>query len=243
MPNWDSYFGFFEFGPTGAVDAYEGVSCEVLANGNVSVTFDLSAITKVSGAPGKAIDFLYIRGEWTDANGYIDNIQYVVDSGEPEPDQIVEGAQITANNDSTIVLDNTKKLAKITFDYKLESGTKFNVALMPNWDNYYGFFEFDVNGTVDSYDGITCEKLENGYIRVSFEMEALQKINGVPSATIEFLYIRGEWTDANSEISNICLYWDNTPSLLSRALHNLAFVVSSKDWMEEILGEQIPDGQ
>ena len=243
MPNWDSYFGFFEFGSTGPVDSYEGVSYEVLANGNVSVTFDLAAITKVSGAPGKAIDFLYIRGEWTDANGYIDNIQYVVDSGEVEPDQIVEGAQITANNDSTIVLDNTKKLTKITFDYKLESGTKFNVALMPNWDNYYGFFEFDVNGAVDSYDGITCENLENGYIRVSFGMEELQKISGTPSATIEFLYIRGEWTDANGEISNICLYCENTPLLLSRALRNMVFTVSTKDWMEEILGEQIPDGQ
>ena len=115
--------------------------------------------------------------------------------------------------------------------------------MMPDWGSYYGYYAFNGAGNVDPYDGITCEKLENGYVQVSFDMTELTKTSGMPSTSIEFLYIRGAWTDANGEISNICLHRDDTPSLLSRELRNLTFVVSSKDWMEEILDEQIPDSQ
>ena len=48
----------------------------ILDEGTVRVTFDMDALTKVSGTPSKFIDFIYIRGGWTTANGFIDNVQW-----------------------------------------------------------------------------------------------------------------------------------------------------------------------
>ena len=62
---------------------------------------------------------------------------------------------------------------------------------------------FDVNGNVDPYDGVTLETLSDGYIRVTFDMTKLTKWNGSPSSVINFLYIRGAWTDASGYIDNI----------------------------------------
>ena len=153
---------------------------------------------------------IYIRGDYTDASGDIDNIALGVKTGEPQPDQIVEGAKIIANQNATILLDNTKQLSKLSFDYKLENGEKFSLGVMPGWENYFGLFDFNQNGPVDSYDGITSELLENGYIRVTFDLALLTKVSGNPGTAIEFLYINGAYTTANGEITNIGLYWKET---------------------------------
>lgn len=119
------------------------------------------------------------------------------------------GQEIKPSTNLTIELGNTEELATLSFDDKFLSGT-FNIALMPDWDNSFGYFAFDANGNIDPYDGITCEKLENGYIRATFDMAKLTKYSGSPAKVIEFLYVRGNWTDATGEITNICLYWDDT---------------------------------
>jgi hypothetical protein len=138
-----------------------------------------------------------------------------------------------------------EKLTYITFDYKITAGGVFNIALMPNWDSYFGYFAFDVNGNIDPYDGITCEKLENGYIRATFDMAKLTKYSGSPAKVIEFLYVRGNWTDATGEITNICLYWDDTQPQPVKMLvmRTMNFLVSSKKWMKDIMIEEIPDNQ
>ena len=70
-------------------------------------------------------------------------------------------------------------------------------------------------------------------------MEALTKFSGTPTGVIEFLYVRGNWTNATGEISNICLYWDETPAQMS--LRESRFLVSLKRLFEELLSEEIPD--
>ena len=234
MPNWESNFGYYDL----PVDenTIPGVTSEILDNGYTRVTFKLSELTKINGTPSTTITMLYIRGIWTDASGRIENITWTV-AAEEQPDQVVEGSAISANRDATILLDNTKQLSKITFEYKLESGSKFNIALMLNWESYFGYFEFDSTGPVDAYQGITSETLANGNVLVTLDLTAITKVNGAPSTNIEFIYVRGDWTDANGQISNIGLYWDDvqpktkSPTLLKVADKQISFL-QLKNWWE-----------
>ena len=241
MPDWDNYYGYFAFDAGGDVDPYDGVTVENLDDGYKRVTFDLAALTKYSGSPSKALTFLYIRGAWTDATGVIKNITLGNQSSDEElPGKVLEGTTLAAGSDRTILTECTKALTRLTFDYKITGGEAFNISLNSNWDNYYGYFAFNANGNIDPYEGVTCEALENGYIRVTFDMAALTKFSGSPNAVLEFLYVRGAWTNATGEITNICLYWDETQPQSSRtiSMRTLDFLVSSKAWIEEILGEE-----
>ena len=205
MPNWENYYGYFDLTKDGC--DVPGTITEKLDNGYIRVTFCFDEVTKVSGNPTSDITMLYIRGEWTDASGGICNIA-MEEAAAEAPNKIVEGGSLVAGQDRTIELGNNQALTRVTFDYKV-TGT-FNIALMPNWENYYGYFAFNENGTVDTYDGVTFENLGNGYIRVTMDMAKLNKYSGNPSTTIDFLYVRGNWSEANGEITNICLYWNAT---------------------------------
>ena len=212
MPDWASYYGYYALVAGGTRDVYEGVTTTTLDDGYVHVSFDLNKINKIVGSPTKNIDFLFIRGAWSDAAGYIDRIQFSTQVDEPEPEvpgAEFEGGAFTANTDLTIYLDNEKEITKLTFDYKIDSGEYFHIALMPDWYNFFGYFKFNAQGTVDTYEGVTTQKLDNGYIRVYVDINAATKIAGTPSKVLTMVYVRGEgnWTNANGCIDNIWLYY------------------------------------
>ena len=75
---------------------------------------------------------LYIRGDYTDASGVIENITWTPGESNQQSNELESGA-FTAGVDKTINLDNTNKLATLSFDYKITSGEKLSVALLPNW--------------------------------------------------------------------------------------------------------------
>ena len=249
MSDWGSYYGYYAFNGAGNVDPYDGVTLETLGDGFIRVTFDIAALTKASGTPNAEFSIFYVRGGWTDAAGVIKNITLnSQDSDKELPGKVLAGTTLAAGADRTILTECTQKLTRLTFDYKITSGEAFNISLNPNWDSYYGYFAFDANGNIDSYDGVTCETLENGYIRVTFDMDALTKFSGTPNAVLEFLYVRGNWTNATGEITNINLYYDNANVLTRSAsgsvtMRKLAAVVSPKKLLEEFWEELNRNGQ
>ena len=205
MEDWSNYYGYFAFDAYGNVDAYDGVTLETLEDGYIRVTFDLNALTKYTGSPSAAISLLYIRGNWTDATGYIDNIQYKV----YKPTLNFEGAAYAAGTGVTIELKGDKlndlAVERMTFDYTVESGEYFHIALMPDWSSYYGYIKFDANGAAGNYAGIVTEKLDGGVIRVYVDLSKVTTVYGTPSNVLTLLYVRGDWTNANGTISNICI--------------------------------------
>ena len=206
MPDWSNFYGYYAFGPNGANGNYTGVTTELLSDNSIRVTFNIAALDKFSGKPGANISLLYIRGNWSDAIGYIDNIQYVLAGEEPEvPGDVFEGGTFQANTDLTIVMDNDKAVTQMTFDYKISSGEYFHIALMPDWSSYYGYFKFNAEGISGNYAGITTQKLNDGSIRVYVDVPALTAKVGAPSDVLTMLYIRGGWTNANGTITNICI--------------------------------------
>ena len=200
MPDWSSYYGHFKFDSNGVVGNYPGVTTKMLADGSIRAYFDLTKLTSIAGNPTDVITMLYIRGgnDYVNGNGAISNI-CINDAAEYAP----RGQMFTAGMDKTIDPANKGVLNSISFEYKLESGNEFNIALMPNWSSFYGYFSFGATGANDIYDGVTTQVLEDGYIRVTFDMAALTKYSGTPTADIDFLYIRGNWSDANGYIDNV----------------------------------------
>ncbi|MBR5570014.1 MAG: hypothetical protein IKW10_03875 [Oscillospiraceae bacterium] len=198
-PDWDNAFGYFAFNAGGNVDPYDGVTIEDLEDGYKRVTFDLNALTKFSGSPSKALSFLYIRGNWTDATGFIDNVQFT----KATSPSVFEGGTFVGGSDLTVNLDNDQAIAKMSFDYKITAGENIVLALMPDWDNYYGYYAFNANGKVDNDNGITTESLGDGYIRVFLDFAAMNKTSGNPSSVLTMIYIRGAWTTASGSIENI----------------------------------------
>ena len=208
MEDWSNFYSYYILTPTGPRDAYEGVTYETLSDGYIRVTFEIAALTKINGNPTGAIQFLYIRGGWSDSSGFIDNIRFGDDVQDPEPEvpgAVFEGGSFTTGTDLTIVMDNQNAVTNLSFDYQVTSGGKFALALLPDWNSYYGYFNFNANGAVGTYDGITTEKLSNGYIRVYVDLAAVTSVAGTPSNVLTMLYIRGGWSDANGTLTNICL--------------------------------------
>ena len=201
MSDWQNFYGYFAFNAEGNVDSYDGVTVEPLEDGYIRVTFDMAALTKYTNTPTAVLEFLYIRGNWSDATGYIDNVQFVV-AEVPETPEVNRGEKIEPGVNMTPLSNTTAELESVSFEYKVISGT-FNIALMSDWQNFYGYFAFDAEGNVDPYDGVTVEPLDDGYIRVTFDMAALTKYTNTPTAVLEFLYIRGNWSDATGYIDNI----------------------------------------
>lgn len=61
-----------------------------------------------------------------------------------------------------------------------------------------GVFAFVTDGARENYAGVTTEVLEDGYIRVTFDLNAITQMTGTPSTVISFMYIRNyDWSDAN----------------------------------------------
>ena len=98
----------------------------------------------------------------------------------PGNEGFVRGQEIKPSTNLTIELDNTEEVATLSFDYKVTSGT-FNISLNPDWDNAFGYFAFDANGKADAYEGVSVEKLDDGYYHVTFQLSKLTKYNGNPS--------------------------------------------------------------
>jgi len=70
--DWDNYFGYFELSPKSKTDDYKGVTVEKLDDGYIRFTFKLSELETITGNAPSVVKGMYLRGDWTDASGYID---------------------------------------------------------------------------------------------------------------------------------------------------------------------------
>ena len=198
-PDQSSYFGYFAFDTNGTVDAYDGVALEALDDGYTRVTFNIPALTKYTGEPSSVIDILYIRGSWSDATGYIDNVQIKTTTQPEVTYDIATGLEID-------VEDGTYDY--VTFDYKVTNdGVLYIAALSSDWSKYYGYYEFDVDGKVWEDQGVYCEKLDDGFFHVTLKIAELNRTNNVANLNnkpdhIGLLYV-GSSNTATGIIRNV----------------------------------------
>lgn len=85
----------------------------------------------------------------------------------------------------------------VEFDYLILNDQSFSLSLISSdWSKYYGYFTFNNNGPVSSYDGIQYEHLSDGYVHITMICAQLNITNNesnrnkAPDAFDKF-YIRG----------------------------------------------------
>ena len=221
-PEWSKYYGDFTFDANGLVWTYQtGITCEKLDDGYIRITLKLDELNRsgcldnLDMAPA-TVGILDIYGGFTTASGYIDNIQCTEKEPEEQPLEI----NFIAGQECFIEVTPGDYEA-VVFDYKLESDGEMRLILRdPNWSKYYGDFTFDANGLVWTYQtGITCEKLDNGYIRVTMIMDELNR-SGVADnrdnapETIGVIDVYS-WTTVDGHMTNIQLL-DEVPAAKSQ---------------------------
>lgn len=195
---WDDYFGYYLVRANGTLGgSYSGLTINALDDGYYRVTVVLSELNNVGGGSIdniNKIDVFFIRGNWSTASGYVD---FNTNAGA----DVIRGVAFSlgyAADLSPIALSET-----IYIDLKFTSGDGTNVQFIlgDQWNNYYGYYRVNSNGTLGgSYSGVTISTLPDGYYRVTIvliELDFGQAIEGINK--IDLLYIGGS-TNANGYI-------------------------------------------
>lgn len=204
---WNQYFGYYDIYSNGTLGSkYEGVSIGVVDDGYFRVTFDLSKLNKLADkpAPDSYIDLIYLRPGWTVGSGYID---INANTG-----TILRGQKVVFNETNDIYYE--KNLSKsynvatdsIIMDIKFDNDESSKINIMfcdhTNWDEYFGYFQLTKSTTSSSFDGVTVETLGDGYMKFTFKLSELTKINkDHPAPTsIDHIYTRGIWCKGTAYI-------------------------------------------
>ena len=198
---WDNYFGYFNIYSTGRLEDTDGVKISQLDDGYTRLIFTPSEITKVNGTkPDSYIDVIYIRGIWSNVDGYID---VNAKTGNPvRGDRFELGSDYTKDYGQThIALDQT-----FVFDVKFDetSSEKYiQFMLGQGWNQYYGYFKIKGDGTLgDTYNGVSIQTLSDGYYRITINLSQLTKVNDKPAPDeyINLFYIRQAISNASGLI-------------------------------------------
>lgn len=230
-PNWSTYYGDFAFDADGKVWDYQtGIYCEKKTDGYIQVTMVMDELnrTKSEDNCNYAPDSIGVFDvlSWTTTNGKVENIELLMEvpdlPEEPEgTEPVVPEPEIATVPDVNFVAGGNQFFAvpendykAVSFEYKLDTDGELCIILRDGaWSKFYGDYRFTSNGlayTYESYtNGIFCEPLSDGYIKVTMLVDALGRAgladnrNGAPE-TIG-LFDVFSWTSANGSIRNIQL--------------------------------------
>ena len=210
---WTKYYGDYRLNENGEKVDYAGVTTEKLDDGYIRATFNIDALTRTGCAENlnyqpSDVGLLDIF-QWSTTGGYIDNIQLSMDTPEEEPQPVVRGKAFTAGKDTYFYLDEPGAWDYVSFEYKIE-GTGELAAILrgTTWTTYYGDFRLTAAGEKQDYPGVTTEVLEDGYVRVTFDIAQLNRSGCVDNRNnapvdIKLIDIFGAWTTAEGYIDNI----------------------------------------
>ena len=93
---------------------------------------------------------------------------------------------------------------EISFDYKITSdGGYLRICFMQDWGNWFGYFVFFKDGTVESAPaGVTVSAIEgmDGWYHVIVKLDEVTVKNGAPEKVIEIIYSKD--STATAEVVN-----------------------------------------
>ena len=204
---WSDYLGYYKVYADGRLgEAYSGITISALDDGYYRVTVVISELNKLGGGSLDNItdiNLFYIRGNWSDASGYVD---FNTDASA----SVIRGETLTAGVNFSRDLTPIALSETIHVDFKFTTGNDAyaNMMLGDGWSNYYGYYRVNANGTLGgTYSGVSIETLPDGYYRVTFVLSQLDRGQNIDNIQkINLLYIRGSYTTASG-------YVDFNPSI------------------------------
>ena len=186
---------------------YDGITTEVLEDGYIRVTIETALLGRTNCVNNreKAPDDIALIDiyNWTTVGGYIDNIQV----SNKEYEDVIRGETFEAAKDNFYYI-TSGTYSTLTFDYKTNGAGELAVILRgSSWTSFYGDFRLTEAGEKVDYDGVTVVKLADGYMRVTFDIAALQRagcVNNRDGAPIDIALIDiYNWTTVGGYIDNI----------------------------------------
>ena len=186
---WSNFFGYFAiYGNGGMGKAYSGVNVKHLSDGYLRITVVPAELTEVGGNKENITKFnlFYIRGDWSDATGYVDLLPTV------NPFEMVSETKSITNVNTTrhIGLDET-----FIIDWRFEPGQdREYIQFSDNdWYNYYGIYGQWVNSTTGAMTnaaadlgGVTVEVVGECHYLIAFNISELTVVTG-DKTTIEYI--------------------------------------------------------
>ena len=204
---WTKFYGDFTLNANGESVDYDGITTEVLEDGYIRVTIETALLgrTNCLNNREKAPDDIALIDiyNWTTVGGYIDNIQV----SNKEYEDVIRGETFEAAKDNFYYI-TSGTYSTLTFDYKTNGAGELAVILRgSSWTSFYGDFRLTEAGEKVDYDGVTVVKLADGYMRVTFDIAALQRagcVNNRDGAPIDIALIDiYNWTTVGGYIDNI----------------------------------------
>lgn len=196
---WGANFGYKDIYANTKTGDIPGLSVVKLSDGYTRFSWKLS---EMEGGSPESIGVVHIRKDWTTSTGYFDcqsNVKVLERYGE----RFTEGVNYSFNY-SEITLAGMKAELDILFDSDMGSSNNVNfyIADSSSCNKCYGNFSITYKGLVDSYNGVTFEKLSTGYCRVTLDIDSLTRTSGsgAPTTSI-YSYLRGNWSHANGLVS------------------------------------------
>ena len=217
-PDWNGFYGDFTFDANGLVWSNQtGITTEKLEDGYIRVYVDFAQLNRtgcndnLDSKPASVGVFDIYK--WGTADGYIDNIQLDIASSEEE-EPVIRGEVYNAGEKTNYMIDEGN-YATISFEYRLTTDGEINVMLRsPSDTPYYGGFKFNANGETQDYAGVECEKLNDGYIRVTVTIADVERTNN-----------KDNLDNIPATVSKICIYRDSTAS---GYIDNIQYVVAEE---------------
>lgn len=125
----------------------------------------------------------------------------------PSKGTVIRGSKLTSGTDLTIDFDHAlSNSAIINVDVFFASPDTEKISLcIGDWTNYYGYFSlFRDPSKVDSFAGLTITQLDDGYVRFTFDLSKVTRINNSNSSSavpnVNHVYIRGMYSSVEGYV-------------------------------------------
>ena len=69
--------GYYMLDMNSAGTAFSGATCTLLEDGYIHVEITIADAPAYNDQAPDGVEMVYIRGNWTSANGFIDNVQFI----------------------------------------------------------------------------------------------------------------------------------------------------------------------
>lgn len=143
---------------------------------------------------------------------WIDNLRFDLTSGPVDYHAAKESFSPATGLTKSVT---ARAYNKVYFEFYIDGDDYFNVVILNNWTNGYGYFRLDNSSVGSPYNGVEVTSMDDGWkaVTIMFNAVADSKVfGGSRPETVDMLYIRGNWTTATGFIDHIEFSKDPHPN-------------------------------
>jgi len=188
MNEWGNISGQKKFNKTSAWDPQHSnnkYQIKSLADGWIGAYIPFASFTPDSGTDSSKITHFHKR--WADHPAILIDLGSVCIKTVIDRSAAIDFAKPSSGENLTVFQPDKaypmSAISTISFDILLvdyvsgENSDKIYINVIGENDNYFGPYQMNHSGFIDSYKGITTEKLDDDYVRVTLDVGQLNRVN------------------------------------------------------------------